>query len=164
MFFILFGDAGYKMRVGKGGSLQQVKENIREQILLANFRQQQFIILGDSQFGSSKRPKTQTAAKAKDWIKNKSSFRASSVSNIITSTRHAGKTIGISATTAVKTLSSLLRKGIVQYEYVQSKFSLWGSAETRYAFAEQNRPFPGCGYSLLKEGVLFYIGRGVKIK
>lgn len=164
VFEVLFGEAGQGIHINKEGSFQQVKENVREQLLIANFRQQEFIILGDRQLERGDKKRNLRASLAHAWIKNKSPFRASNVNNIITSTRHAGKIIGLSATTAIKTLNSILRKGLVQYEYEQSRFSIKGNHQMRCAFAEQNRPYPNCGYSILKEGILYHLGRIVRIQ
>lgn len=164
VFNVLFGEVSQGIHISKEGSFQQIKENIREQLLIANFRQQEFITLGDRQLERGGKTRNLRASLAQSWIKEKSPFRASSVSNIITSTRHAGKIIGLSATTAIKTLNSILRKGLVQYEYEQSKFSIKGNHQMRCAFAEQNRPYPNCGYSLLKEGILYHLGRIVRIQ
>lgn len=162
VFLSLFGGSGNSIIVDKSGSFQQVKENIRAAVLLANFRQQSFIVLGDSQMEQGKKLSRKESL-AKNWIRTKAPHRASSVNNILTSARQAGRATGTSQATGNKTLLTLLKKKLVQYSFQQTRFSVVGTTKMKVAFAESNLPYPGCRFSILKQGVLFHAGRFVEL-
>lgn len=162
----MFGISGQHLRVNQWKQLtsfQAAKEAVRQAILLANFKRQEFVILGDRTAESTGRIKTKIGSKAKNWV-NKTSVRASKTSNILTSTRHAGATIGMSAMSGKKVLNQLLRQQLVQYEYSSNTRVVYGNHAAKYAYAEQHKPFPTCGYTITNTGVRYFLGRIVRLR
>ena len=164
VFTMLFGESGRYISITRGKNLQETKENIRAAVAYNNLKNQDFLITGDCLFESGVKAKGLRASKALSWVKNRASFRAFGVKEVRTSSRSIAKVIGMSHATANKALYRLLQLNKVTYEYQQSFYEVKGSTQAKIAFAEQNRPFYNCTYSLCNGGVKFHLGRIVNFK
>lgn len=161
IFNTIFGDKqGKFIRVKRALTFQGHKVNIRAAIILANFRQQDFIILGDSSLEKTGKL-TKKASFAKSWIKTKAPFRASGINKILTSSRQAGNIISMCHQTANKALFKLLQQKEVMYSYQSSIINFEGNTRAKIAFAEVNRPFQNCRYTLFNRGIRYFTGREV---
>lgn len=164
VFTMLFGERGRYISITRGKNLQETKENIRAAIAYNNLKNQDFLITGDSLFENGGKAKGFRASKALSWVKNRAGYRAFGMKKVRTSSRSIAKVIGMSHITANKALSGLLRLSKVTYEYEQSFHEVTGNTGLKVAFAETNKPFPNCTYSIVKGGVKFHIGRIVNFK
>lgn len=164
VFTSIFGERGRYISVTRGKNLQETKENIRAAIAYNNLKNQDFLITGDCLFESGVKAKGLRASKALSWVKTRAPFRAFGVKQVRTSSRSIGRAIGMCHTTANKALSRLLRLGKCTFEYEQAFYEVKGNTLAKIAFAEQNRPFSNCSYSLCNGGVKFHLGRIVNFK
>lgn len=162
LFRHVFADKGDFIHVSRGDSFQEYKEAIRAAILLANYREQDFIITGDRTQGGRRRTKRE--AYAHSWaVKNRSTY-APKHDKILTSNRQAGKTFGMSLGTGGKTIKRLLKEGYIGFVNACTRIFFKGSTQAKISFAEENRPFPGCSYHLSREHVIYHTGRQVILR
>lgn len=162
----LFGSTGTHIFVPnkrKAKTLKEVKDNVRSAILLANFKKQDFIILGHSVTKSVRKKQTRRSLHAKSYVDSFCTRRGPKIKKIITSSRHAGRTIGCSHVVGLKGLSKLIDFGVVKYNPPAPLTPMLGSTYQKLSFAETNLPFKGCKFALSKFGVLFFQGREVNL-
>lgn len=161
-FNAIFGEKkGKFIRINKvQRTFQVTKEAIRCALLLANYKEQDFLILGECSQERGFKP-SRKAAYAKAWVREHKSIFAPKAKKVLTSARHAGNVLGMSFVTGNKTLFRLMEWGEVKFRFLSRRVKITGTIEAKIAFAEQNRPFPGCTFSLIKGGVKFHLGREV---
>lgn len=150
--------------IDRAETFQAQKENIRAAIALYNLKCQDFLITGDRLFETKAKTKSFREAKAKSWVKNRAGYRAHGVKQVRTSSRSISKVIGMCHATANKTLNRLVGLKRVTFEYEQAFHEVSGPTSLKIAFAETNKPFLNCTYTLTKYGVKFHIGRLVNFK
>lgn len=163
LFEEIYGNTGSFVKINPENcsTFKLTIQEIRKATVLANWRNQSFIIEGDRISNTGRKPKNFFEHKARKYVDNLQ-HRASKKDKIITSTRQAGRLTGVSFTTGNKVLKELLKDEKVVYVFPQSYTNLPGyNSKEKAAIAETNRPYNNCTYNLGRNGINFHLGRQV---